>query len=235
MMSWAALLMALQPSSRRPLPLSRSSTTSNLEMQRRSGGFFGLQTSVLHFRYCSRCAECHSAQDPWPFAAVFSLRTRKAKPLSQALLQVLHGVQGASSQSASQAAVPQLLASVVVSQGRPPCFASILTWRTRSCMPPSHSALQELHPPQSPSLQSTGHSCTLHGTVFFRIPHSMPRLGFTTMYRSIVCDPPPQEALQEPGAQSESSQSWMKVSLGSPAAAPETWRSSLLFFVDCSL
>mmetsp|Transcript_10556 Transcript_10556/g.32906 ORF Transcript_10556/g.32906 Transcript_10556/m.32906 type:complete len:211 (+) Transcript_10556:509-1141(+) len=175
-----ASLAASQPASPMlPLPSNRM-TTSSFAKHCKAPSCFGLQGWVLHRRYCNRKAESDSGHEPIPVTGVKTWRSRTSNPLSQALEQVDQPLQGASWQSRSQASLLQLTLSEIASHGWPPKLACTRTSRTRSLMPPPQCALQELQPPHSSNLQSTGQCCSLHFCCMTNGGQATPRLAGTT-------------------------------------------------------
>mmetsp|Transcript_132346 Transcript_132346/g.423479 ORF Transcript_132346/g.423479 Transcript_132346/m.423479 type:complete len:401 (+) Transcript_132346:224-1426(+) len=192
-----------------PLP-SRTSTTSSLALHCKMPPFFGWHSSLLHFLYSRRLLASSPTQRPWPLAFCATWRSRTWNPPLQALEQGDQPVQPANLQSSSQASSPQLVLSVVESQGRPPPEGCCRVERTRSMMPPPHWALHALQPLHSSTTQSTGQVCSLHLRFMARGGHALPKLDGTTMERTSFCTPPPHSALHSSAIQADTSQSWMK-------------------------
>mmetsp|Transcript_4720 Transcript_4720/g.13167 ORF Transcript_4720/g.13167 Transcript_4720/m.13167 type:complete len:247 (+) Transcript_4720:411-1151(+) len=185
-------------------------TTSNLEAQfnvERPGGNILSQSNVLHAWKDTRSGEVASAQPPVPSAGTAMLFVRLWWPPPHATLHMPQLDHGPRTQSASHACTLQTCSSSVSSHASPPYFISTRTSRDRSLTPPPHSDEQALHPLQSPSWQSTGQGCSLHGSSSSNGGQGMPPSAAMSTSRLRLRTPPPHVAEHSSSLQSLTSQS----------------------------
>merc|ERR1719443_681591 len=93
---------------------------------------------VAQASYCNLDGSHLSAHFPEPSAGVLTMRSLLLVPPSQSLEQLVHFVQGWSSQSFSQASTLHCFDCPVLPHCLPPCAAGVFTSRTRLAMPPPH-------------------------------------------------------------------------------------------------
>merc|ERR1719313_97031 len=149
------------------------------------------QGCMLQSFTLNRSACISSGQVPCARVGTSMWRNLLVKPPLQACVHGDHSVQGCKVQSRSQLPVWQFWVSVFVSHGSPPFLGFTTRWRSRSLVPPPHSAVHSLKSDHPDILQSTGHLSWLQTRVYTNFGHIMPfSLGAVMISRVSVCTPP---------------------------------------------
>merc|ERR1719428_2331360 len=143
------------------------------------------QSVSQHFSFSSR-----SPHGSPPFvASTDTSRLRMRIPSPEVLLQ---GPQSSQSHNSQGVGHPSFLQSSDSSRGThvPPCFASAMTFRERVFVPSPQVTLQGVQGSQSPTLQGSGHSSSLHSSsASLASSHLAPASATTVRERVFVPGP----------------------------------------------
>mmetsp|Transcript_12574 Transcript_12574/g.28438 ORF Transcript_12574/g.28438 Transcript_12574/m.28438 type:complete len:232 (-) Transcript_12574:1361-2056(-) len=152
---------------------------------------------------------CSAGQKPWLVANSATALILCCKPPPHDREQLLHADHSFRTQSLSHGATLHCSEIAFSSgQGAPPNLASSMTVRVLARIPPSHSALQTPHSPQSETRQSVGQGCSLQSSALWVGRQDMPcgPAGTTTCLVTLRV-PPPQGSEQGPETHADTSQS----------------------------